>query len=129
NRDLSGPTTSTSLQTVNPNQSSYAGSQDAFVTKVNAAGSALVYSTYLAGNAQDSGHSIAVDSTGAMYIAGTTNSTNFPTANAIQPTYGGLGDAFVTKLSPSGNALVYSTYLGGSNFDGASGIAVDTAGA
>jgi hypothetical protein len=127
---LSGQTTSTNFPTVNPIQSSYAGSQDAFVTKVNAAGSALVYSTYLGGNAQDSGPGIAVDSTGAMYISGSTNSTNFPTANAIQPTYGGLGDAFVTKLSPSGNALVYSTYLGGSNFDGgAAGIAVDSAGA
>jgi hypothetical protein len=126
---LSGQTTSTNFPTVNPIQSSYAGAQDAFVTKVNAAGSALVYSTYLGGSAQDTGDAIAVDSTGAMYIAGNTNSANLPTANAIQPTYGGVGDAFVTKLSPSGNALVYSTYLGGSNFDGAIGIAVDSAGA
>ena len=88
---------------------------DAFVTKLNAAGSALVYSTYLGGSGDDDGNGIAVDSSGNAYVTGYTDSTNFPTANAFQAAFGGgSGDAFVTKLNAAGSALVYSTYLGGS---------------
>ncbi|MEW5795213.1 MAG: SBBP repeat-containing protein [Candidatus Zixiibacteriota bacterium] len=84
----------------------------------------LVYSTYLGGTSNDAGRGIAVDSAGAVYIAGETFSSNFPTMNPLQPTRLGYLSAFVTKLSSSGNSLVYSTYLGGSVTDAASAIAV-----
>ena len=87
---------------------------NAFVTKLNASRHALVYSTYLGGNGDDSATGIAVDSSGNAYVTGYTDSTNFPTtAGAFQTSYGGGGNAFVTKLNASGTALVYSTYLGG----------------
>jgi hypothetical protein len=101
------------------------------VTKVNAAGNALVYSTYLGGSADDQSESVAVDSAGNSYVTGTTNSTNFPTANAFQPANGGVSvtqDAFVTKLNAAGNAFVYSTYLGGTGGEVGHGIAVDSSG-
>jgi Big-like domain-containing protein/beta-propeller repeat-containing protein len=104
------------------------GGANAFVTKVNPSGSALVYSTYLGGSGGDQGFHIALDSADNAYITGSTASTNFPTMNPLQPTYGGGGDAFVTELNPSGSALVYSTYLGGSGEDYGWGIAVDSAG-
>jgi hypothetical protein len=98
---------------------------DAFVTKLNPTGSALVYSTYLGGNSYDTGFAIAMDSSGNAYVTGFTDSTNFPTMNPLQGSNAGLGDAFVTKLNPTGSALVYSTYLGGSDGDSGQGIAVD----
>ncbi len=101
----------------------------AFVTKLNAAGSALVYSTYLGGSGDDYGSAIAVDSSGNTYVTGFTGSLNFPTVNPIQAVYGGgYSDAFVTKLNAAGNALVYSTYLGGNDTDQGNGIAVDSSG-
>ena len=110
-------------------QTSYAGDYDAFVTKINPAGSALVYSTYLGGNSEDRGFGIAVDSAGNAYIAGYTASTNFPTTpGAFQTAIGGNTNAFVTEINPAGSALVYSTFLGGNTNDGAYGIAVDSAG-
>jgi hypothetical protein len=112
-------------------QTSYGGNGDAFVTKLNPAGSApLVYSTYLGGSNEDVGGGIAVDSSGNAYVTGYTFSTNFPTTpNAFQPTSGGGPDAFVTKLNPDGSATPgYSSYLGGSGFDRAFGIAVDSFG-
>jgi len=108
------------------------GSSDAFVAKFNPTGSALVYSTYLGGSNFEGGVGIAVDVAGNAYVTGFTGSTNFPTtAGAVQPTFGAFRNAFVTKLNPTGSALVYSTYLGGSsnaNGDAAEGIAVDAAG-
>src|SRR5205823_65723 len=90
-------------------------------------GSALVYSTYMPGRAVVG---IAVDSAGNAYVTGDTVDTDFPTTpGAFQPSFGGLRDAFVTKLNPTGSALVYSTYLGGSGIEGPSGgIALDIAG-
>jgi len=90
----------------------------------------LFYSTYLGGTGSDKGTAIAVDATGAAYVTGNTTSPDFPTRQALQSGYGGgySGDAFVTKLTPSGSALVYSTYLGGSGDDTGSGIAVDSGG-
>ena len=137
---VTGYTFSANFPIANAFQSTYGGDGsssfgDAFVTKINAAGSALIYSTYLGGNDGDAGYGIAIDSTNAAYVTGNTRSTNFPTANALQSTYGGSndpfevgGDAFVTKVNAAGSALVYSTYLGGSGTDGANGIAVDSAG-
>jgi hypothetical protein len=105
----------------------------AFVTKLNASGTALVYSTYMGGNGGDQASAIAVDAAGDAYVAGQTASHNFPvTADALQTankaTMGGEITAFISELNPTGTALVYSTYLGGSIIDGAAAIAVDTAG-
>ncbi|HET6893611.1 MAG TPA: SBBP repeat-containing protein [Pyrinomonadaceae bacterium] len=88
---------------------------DAFVTKLNAAGSALDFSTYLGGSDLDQATGVAVDSGGNVYVTGATFSFDFPTLNAAQPTPGGSTDSFVTKLNSTGNALVYSTFLGGFN--------------
>ena len=109
-------TPSTDFPTANAFQDTPHGSNEVFVTKLNAAGSALVYSTYLGGSRYDVGFGIAVDSTGSAYVTGFTSSTDFPTANAFQGKNASApfgDDAFVAKLSPAGSALVYSTYLGG----------------
>jgi uncharacterized repeat protein (TIGR01451 family) len=104
------------------------GSFDAFVTKLNPQGSGLVYSTYLGGAGDvDRGWGIKVDAAGNAYVVGDTKSSDFPTVNAIQSAYGGgLGDAFVSKLSPTGSSLVYSTFLGGNLTDMGRGIALDS---
>lgn len=85
----------------------------------------LAYSSFLGGNADDFGNAIAVDASGSAYLTGHTTSTNFPSLNPIQSNSGGSHDVFVTKLTPAGNALVYSTYLGGSFDDWGLGIALD----
>ena len=108
-------------------QSSPAGNTDVFVTKFVAAGNALVYSTYIGGSLHEAGYGIAVDSIGSAYITGWTQSTNFPTKLPEQ-TDQGADDAFVAKLSGSGDMLLYSTYLGGSGNDYATAIAVDVGG-
>src|SRR5207302_2790391 len=119
---------STNFPTFNPLQPSYGGgTYDAFVAKLNTAGTALVYSTYLGGSGLDEIRGITTDVSGNVYVAGYTNSANFPTANSLQP-YGGGDDVFVTKLNAMGTALVYSTYLGGSGNDDALGIALDGSG-
>ncbi|MBN8886222.1 MAG: SBBP repeat-containing protein [Rudaea sp.] len=101
------------------------GSSDAFVSKLSADGSTLLYSTFLGGNGYDAGRSIAVDTGGNAYVAGFTQSKAFPTtAGVVQPTLKGTTDAFVAKLSSDGSTLVYSTYLGGSGSDSAYSIAV-----
>jgi Beta-propeller repeat/Abnormal spindle-like microcephaly-assoc'd, ASPM-SPD-2-Hydin len=123
-----GTTDSADFPTVNPFQSKLLGSQNAFVTKFNGDGTALVYSTYLGGSNFDIGSGIAVDSSGNAYVTGSTESSDFPTKNAIQPTFHGGTDAFVTEINAEGNALVYSTYLGGSSSDEGNGIAVDSSG-
>jgi len=101
------------------------GSYDAFVSKLNSKGSALVYSTYLGGSADvDRGWAIALDDAGNACVTGDTVSTNFPVSNAIQAAYGGgLSDAFVTKLNAAGSGLIYSTFLGGNLTDEGRGIA------
>jgi photosystem II stability/assembly factor-like uncharacterized protein len=100
---------------------------DAYVTKLTPAGS-FIYSTYLGGADDDTGFGIAADSSGNAYVTGVTSSTNFPTMNPIQANLvGSTTDVFVTKFNSTGSALVYSTYLGGSSFESARGIAVDAA--
>jgi hypothetical protein len=102
------------------------GPSDVFVTKLNASGSALVYSTFLGGSDSDAGLGIAVGTRDRAYVTGETRSADFPTTpGAFDRTLGGSNDAFVTKLKASGSALVYSTFLGGSNLDLGFGIAVD----
>ena len=127
---ITGTTASTDFPTVNPPQGELKGLQDAFVTKLSAAGSSLVYSTYLGGSGSvENGRDIVVDDSGEAYVTGFTDSNDFPTVNPpFQNVNGGGRDAFVTKLNPNGTALVYSTYLGGSGDDGGEGIAVDTSG-
>jgi Beta-propeller repeat len=129
---VTGGTTSPDFPTASPYQAKCAGCPKrsaAFVAKFDPAGSALVYSTYLGGSGStaggDSGSGIAVDDSGNAYITGLTQSADFPTANAVQGAYAGIADAFVTKLNPTGSALVFSTYLGGSDYDVGFGIAVD----
>src|SRR2546422_760404 len=121
------PTTTGTVQPGFSGVSSIIG--DAFVTKLNATGSALVYSTYLGGGDDDEGFGMAVDATGNAYVTGQTLSTNFPTtADTVQPGFAGTIDAFMTKLNPTGSGLVYSTYLGGDSDDLGNGIAVDATG-
>ena len=129
NAYVTGETYSFDFPTQNPLQSFFGGGVlDAFVGKLNAAGTALVYSTYIGGNGSDFGASISVDSAGNAYVAGVTGSTDFPTQNPLQSSYGGNTDVFVSKLNATGSALTNSTYLGGGLFDQASGVAVDSAG-
>ncbi|UCD64464.1 MAG: SBBP repeat-containing protein [Candidatus Zixiibacteriota bacterium] len=125
-----GGTNSTNFPTLNPFQTSFqGGAGDVFVTKLSAVGNNLIYSTYLGGSSSDIGYDIAVDGSGAVYLTGETNSTNFPTQNPFQTNQDGQ-DAFVAKLSAAGNDLIYSTYLGGSSsYDYGYGIAVDVSGA
>jgi len=132
------PVTSGTFQTAyhGGSASSYVGG-DAFVAKYTPAG-ALSYVTYLGGSGDDCGVAITVDSTGNAYVTGFTTSTDFPTIKgSFQTTFGGagtggffqaFGDAFVAKLNPTGTALVYSTYLGGSNDEQGTSIAVDSSG-
>src|SRR6266576_676561 len=131
NAYVTGGTGSTNFPTTPLAFQTTAGSPgDAFVTKLDSTGSALIYSTYLGGSGNnDQGLSIAVDSAGDAYVTGFTDSLNFPTMNAFQPSLGGgLLDAFVTMLNPVGSALLYSTYLGGNGSDEGFGIAVDSSG-
>ena len=82
-------------------------------------GPVLNYSSYLGGRGEDSAEGIAIDAEGAIYVSGTTGSTDFPTVNAVQSTFrGGISDAFVVKLSSDGTTAIYATYLGGSASDG-----------
>lgn len=134
---VTGFTTSPGFPVVGAIQPTFAGVEDAFVAKLNAAGSALVYSTFLGGNRAEEARAIAVDPLGNAYITGYTFSLDFPTVNALQRIYGGSVDAFVTKLNATGSALIYSTFLGGNGAENTGliaditpvgGIAVDNFG-
>ena len=132
NAYLTGQTLSNNFPTTSgAYQTSIAGPQDAFVTKLNPSGSALVWSTYLGGSGGeivDRGNQIALDSAGQATVTGDTMSTDFPTTSgAFSPNLDGIQDAFVSRLSADGASLVYSTYLGGSDSDWGAGIAVDAA--
>jgi hypothetical protein len=129
NAYVTGSTQSSNFPVQVPYQAaSGGGTQDVFVTKFNPSGTAQLYSTYLGGAGNDQGKSIAVDGSGNAYVTGTTSSTKFPIANAMQAALNGASDAFVTKLSATGDVLDYSTYLGGSGNDSGNGIAVDGSG-
>ena len=105
------------------------GEYDVFVTKFNATGSALVYSTFIGGSLVDWPSRIAVSAGGDAFVVGSTRSADYPTtAGAFDRTANGEFDAFVTRLNAAGSALVYSTFLGGSGFDSASGLTVDATG-
>jgi Beta-propeller repeat len=123
-----GVTSSTNFPVSNAIQTQLNGFTDAFVAKVSAAGG-LLFSTYMGGSGVDVANAVAVDASGAAYVVGYTFSTDFPaTAGAVQTVLGGGCDAFLFKLSPTGDTLLYATYLGGSAADTASGIAIDPSG-
>jgi hypothetical protein len=129
NAYVTGATHSTDFPVLRALQpSSGGGFTDAFVTKVNAAGSALVFSTYLGGDDEDRGYRIGLDGGGRVYVTGFTLSPDFPTRNALQAEQGGDVDGFAALYNRDGSALVYSTYLGGAAMDTATAIAVDDAG-
>lgn len=116
---ITGYTTSTDFPVVNGAQSSHGGAIDVFIAKLNSDGSALDYATYLGGSDDEvSGGSIgpamAIDRSGNILITGRTLSQDFPIVNALQPLMAGDSDFFVTKLSPDGSRILWSTYLGGS---------------
>ena len=125
---LTGVTSSPNFPTAGPLQNRLGGFFDAFAAKLNPAGNQLVYSTYLGGDGEDRALRISLDDAGNAYVTGDTDSADFPTRNAAQAAIGGGSDAFVTKISVSGNQIVYSTYLGGTGLDGGAAIAVDGAG-
>ena len=128
---ITGVTSSTSFPvTAGAAQATKGGGSDIFVTKLNAAGTAAVYSTYIGGVGGDEGLSIAVDLAGSAYVTGLTNSPDFPvTQGSLQTTHGGgATDAFVVKLDAVGAGLTYATYLGGNLDEEGYGLAVDTDG-
>ncbi|MGO9125072.1 MAG: SBBP repeat-containing protein [Terriglobales bacterium] len=131
---VAGSTTSQDFPLVRPAQRAGGGATDAFVAKVAADGSRLIYATYLGGSSFDEARGIAVDGAGNAYVAGTTQSLDFPTRDALQSRCvladgdGCAGEAFVTKLSTDGSVILYSTYLGGSGGDSGAAITVDAAG-
>jgi hypothetical protein len=132
NAYITGNTTSTDYDiTSGAFQTTYGGGTfgDVFVTKLNSTGTALIYSTYIGGSNNDYGYAIAIDGSGNAYITGYTESTDYDiTSGAFQTTNGGSRDVFVTKLNSTGTALVYSTYIGGSNNDYCYAIAIDGSG-
>ncbi|MFY9730290.1 MAG: SBBP repeat-containing protein, partial [Candidatus Acidiferrales bacterium] len=101
---------------------------EAFVSKLSSDGSTILYSTYLGGSGGDVANAITVDASGSAYVTGVTNSANFPLSNPVQARAGGKSDAFVSRLSPDGQTLIFSTYLGGSGADQANAIALDAFG-
>ena len=133
---LTGETISTDFPTANAEQPANAGGADAFVTKLDPTGTVELFSSYLGGSGQENdfhagveSSGVAVDSAGNVYLAGRTNSIDFPVSHALFSSYqGGDEDGFVAKLSADGSTLLYSTYLGGENNDSANGLAVDAAG-
>ncbi|MBI4479302.1 MAG: SBBP repeat-containing protein [Acidobacteria bacterium] len=124
---VTGSAGSPDFPLANPLQPTYR-SGDAFVTKIDPAGSALAYSTYLGGSSSEAGWGIAVESSGVAHVSGITFSTDFPRQNPIQSAAGGGMDVFVTTLSPSGTVVLFSSYLGGSGQDWLEKMAVDSSG-
>lgn len=119
---LDFPTTSSSFQSMASNGT------NAFVAKLSADGSRLIYSSYLGGNGDDEAYGIALDGQGNAYVTGITDSTDFPTTNAFQSSKKNGSDAFITKFKPNGAELSYSSYIGGNGADWGLGIAVDSSG-
>jgi uncharacterized repeat protein (TIGR01451 family) len=123
-----GDTSSINFPTGSAYDSTPNGSNDVFVTKLNASGSNIVYSTYLGGGGDEFAGSIAVDSSGNAYVTGVTDSQNYPAVNAAFSANAGFQDVFITKIGPTGATLGYSTYLGGDGDDIGNAIAVDSGG-
>lgn len=126
---VAGSTRSTDFPTLTPYQTDQGYGPDGFVSKLSATGSSLVYSTYLGSRGEESIGDMAVTGGGEVVVTGTTNSADFPRVNPFQNVNRGISDGFVTKLSSSGNSLRFSTYIGGSDYDSAYSLALDTDGA
>jgi hypothetical protein len=127
NAYVTGFTDSLNFPTLNALQANNRGRFNAFVVKLGPAGN-LINSTYLGGTASDAGSGIAVDAAGNVYLSGIATSPNFPTLSPMQSNLMGASDIFIAKLSPAGDRLLYSTYLGGSQDDAATSLAIDPAG-
>ncbi|MGD2088081.1 MAG: SBBP repeat-containing protein [Candidatus Aminicenantes bacterium] len=125
---VGGFTDSTDFPTMNPYQENNAGNEDIFISVFNSDGSQLLYSTYLGGTADDQHGALVLDSSGYIYVGGTTYSSNFPTKVPYQSTKKGSNDAFLSILSPGGTDLIYSTYFGGSGWDRCLNIAWHSSG-
>jgi hypothetical protein len=120
------------ITTPNAFQPMPGGGNDAFLVKLDPAGSKILYSSYLGGSGWDSARDIKVDANGYVYVYGWTSSSDFPVKDSLQTFRGGgslMDDLFITKLTPSGNTLVYSTLLGGSGYENAGRIVLDAVGA
>ncbi len=128
NAYVAGRTASTNFPTLTPAQGTYGGNTDAFATKISPSGDTLVYSTYIGGTGEELGQGIAIDAARNAFVTGSTRSADFPTVSPSQPIFGGVSDAFVTKLGLTGSLIIYSTYLGGTGDDQALGIGVDATG-
>ena len=131
NSYVAGVTSSTDIPVSSALQTQSGGSADTVVAKINPTGTAFIYATYLGGASTDSGRGIAVDGVGNAYVIGTTYSSNFPLKNPLQsfmPSFTNGGAIFVTKINAGGDALIYSTYLGGTGSNDGNAIAVDSVG-
>ncbi len=125
---VTGSTTSQNFPVRNALQASLNGAKNAFVFKLSPAGNSLVFSTYVGGNASDTGYGIALDGSQNMYVVGDTTSVTFPTSGGLQKSNHGGMDTFLFKLSADGSKLVYSTFLGGTSDDHGAAVAVDASG-
>ncbi|HMJ24611.1 MAG TPA: SBBP repeat-containing protein, partial [Pyrinomonadaceae bacterium] len=130
NAYVTGGTKSTGFPTsIGAYQPTRAGDTDAFLTKINSTGSSLLYSTLLGGFGTDRGSGVVIDGTGNAYISGFTSSSDFPTENAFQNSFGGSFDAFIAKFDTNASgaaSLIFCTYLGGTGDDKSYGLAIDT---
>jgi hypothetical protein len=127
---VTGWTSSKNFPVLSALQLHLSGTRDAFVAKLNAAGNALIYSTYLGGTGVDAGYAIALDTTNSAVIYGDSTSSNLPLSpNAFQKTFGGSQDVFLGKISPTGSALTFLTYLGGSGVEHATCLSLGSSGA
>ncbi|GEM_PF-1625519 len=125
---VTGITQSGDFPAVNGFDASLGGAQDAFVTKIANDGTAIIWSSYLGGTSYEEGIGLAVGGDSSVYVTGNTMSGDFSTNGGFQTSYGGGQDGFVTKVSPAGNSLAWSSYLGGGSADYGEGVAVDGAG-
>lgn len=130
NAYVAGQTSSTAFPATSGafQSSNHGGLSDCFVSKLNATGSGLIYSTFLGGGLLDKCEGVALDASGNAYVTGTTYSSDFPMMLALQSSLAGTANAFAAKINSSGSALIYSTYLGGSSLDSGNSIAVDASG-
>ncbi|MBN2205923.1 MAG: SBBP repeat-containing protein [Candidatus Aminicenantes bacterium] len=126
---LAGTTFTRLFPVKNAVQKTYGGEGDGFVVKLAPNGKSVVYATFLGGAAEDRCLALCVGADGSAYVAGVTDSRNFPVKKACQETSGGQSDGFLARISPGGDSLVYSTYLGRTRNDRCTALAVDASGA
>ena len=126
NTYIVGGTNSPDFPTKNAYRGTISGGYDAFVTKLDPTGQNIVFSTFIGGTSDDFGYGIAIDAKKNVYVTGQTHSWDYPVVNRYQLSpFGGLTDAFITKLNPDGNSIIYSNFIGGSAYDAGTALAVD----